>query len=162
MATNGSREATGSTRSAREGAPWWFAAIFVLAGCVIMGVGGGVIPVDPASVHAPGWVIVLCGAAFALGGVLAGLGNRGSEHEALSALIALLFMLCFAGAFSWVAFGPGERAFSGGVSVGPVGAGGRAGETVGRIAFGFGATLMWVFAAAITAKLVRGVRDARR
>ena len=45
---------------------------------------------------------------------------------------------------NWVAFGPGERQFSGGGSVGPVGVGGRVGELPGRIAFGFSAVLLWL------------------
>lgn len=135
------------------------AALFVLAGFAIMGVGGGVIPVDPSSVHAPGWVIVLCGVVFALGGVMAWTNGAGFS-EAWSTGLALVFMLCFAAVFSWVAFGPGERGFSGSGSVGPVSVGGGSGETVGRIAFGFGAVLMWVFVAAIFAKLLKSLRSA--
>ncbi|MDH3734113.1 MAG: hypothetical protein OEU54_11290 [Gemmatimonadota bacterium] len=149
-------------RRSRNGqkAPVWFGAIFVLAGCAIIGVGGGIIPVDPSSVHAPGWVIVLCGVVFALGGVMACLGGDGAGDETLNAALALLFMVCLASAFSWVAFGPGERQFSGGGSVGPVGAGGSVGETVGRVAFGFGSVLMWAFVLAIASKLLKSVRSA--
>jgi hypothetical protein len=42
---------------------------------------------------------------------------------------------------SWVAFGPGSRTFS---AVGPFFATRDAGETLGRIVFGIGATLTWI------------------
>ena len=34
-----------------------------------MGIGLGLIPVDPATVHAPMWVLTACGLVFVLGGV---------------------------------------------------------------------------------------------
>ena len=47
-----------------------FGALFVAAGVAIVLVGVHVIPVDPPSVHAPSWVITICGACFAGGGLM--------------------------------------------------------------------------------------------
>lgn len=137
-------------------APLWFGAIFVIAGCGIMAIGGGVIPVDPSSVHAPGWVIVLCGVVFALAGVMVCL--NGKTGEWMNEAFALLLMVCFATVFSWVAFGPGERQFSGGASAGGVGVGGSVGSTAGRVAFGIGAVMMWMFVVAIGAKSLKRLK----
>ena len=142
--------------SSETPAPLWFGAVFVVAGAGIIGVGSGLIPVDPNSVHAPGWVIVLCGGVFALSGVAACLAGRTDEW--VGELLVLALMVGFATVFSWVAFGPGERQFSGGASVGGVGVTGRVSRTVGRIAFGFGALMMWAIVAAVFAKLVRTLR----
>ena len=50
-------------------------------------------------------------------------------------LIVLTLFACFALMGSWVAFGPGERHFSGTFG---------GGATVGRIAFGIGAIIAWL------------------
>ena len=58
---------------------------------------------------------------------------------------AVLGAACFtsiAWVFDWIAFGPGERQFSGGFSVGGLGISGNPGETFGRIVFGIVAALM--------------------
>jgi len=136
------------------GPPIWFGAIFVLVGAFIMGIGGGIVPVDPSSVHAPGWVVVLCGAVFALAGVATWAGRFGDEW---SEGFALLIVGCFALIASWVAFGPGERQFTGGVSVGPAGGGGPVGDRSGRIAFGVGAVSLWAFTALLIGRLVKRV-----
>jgi hypothetical protein len=47
---------------------------------------------------------------------------------------------------TWVAFGPGPRAFSG---TGMFLLSREAGETVGRIVFGFGAVLTWLITVAL-------------
>ena len=41
-----------------------FAAPFLLMGALIVGIGCNWIPHDPASVHAPRWVLVTCGMVF--------------------------------------------------------------------------------------------------
>ena len=63
----------------------------------------------------------------------------------------------FASIASWIAFGPGEREFSGGASAGPVSVGGSGGETVGRVMFGFGAVLLWLMEVLIAVKLIRSL-----
>lgn len=134
--------------------PWWFGAMFIAAGAAIMGIGVGWIEVDPAKVHAPPWVLTACGGVFVLGGVMT---YASRFDERVNHFLALIMIGLFASIASWIAFGPGERSFSGGASVGPVGVGGSGGETAGRIAFGFGAVLLWLLEAMIAVKLVRSL-----
>jgi hypothetical protein len=124
-----------------------------------MAIGGGVIPVDPSSVHAPGWVIVLAGVVFALAGVM--VCTNGRFDAWVNESLALVLMLCFASVFSWVAFGPGEREFTGGASVGGAGASGPVGSTSGRMAFGIGAIMMWLIVAAIVNNVLKRLKGAR-
>ena len=145
-------------QSSKGPAPWWFGGLFILAGTAIMGLGAGLIPADPSSVHAPGWVIVLCGVVFAMGGVMACMPNDQSETP-LNYVFLLVMMICFASAFSWVAFGPGEREFSGSVSGGGVGVGGSVGSIFGRVVFGFGSIMLWAFVAAIFSKFIKLLRS---
>lgn len=128
---------------------------FLLAGLAIVFVALGWIRVDPSSVHAPPWVLVVCGGIFALPGlglfyygVVNGLGRGARDREeddvfaVLPWLLGLLICGGMAAVAGWVAFGPGERAFSGSVGVGGVGVSGSGGgETLGRRVFGFGAIL---------------------
>jgi hypothetical protein len=60
-------------------------------------------------------------------------------------LLATLVVTCFALTFDWVAFGPGERRFSGNI----MGVGFISGELFGRITFGFFAILLDIFAVAM-------------
>lgn len=60
--------------------------------------------------------------------------------------------------FTWVAFGPGPRHFSIGLD-GLWLRGFGSGETLGRVAFGFGAILTWFFIGAVT---VQALRNAQR
>lgn len=99
-------------------APWWFGGLFLAAGGFIILIGMEVIPVDPSSVHAPMWVITMAGDVFFMGGVMA--PTNGLIPEYASTVLAVIFISMLAAAFSWVAFGPGERQFSGGASVGPI------------------------------------------
>jgi Protein of unknown function (DUF3592) len=57
-------------------------------------------------------------------------------------LLATLVITCFAVTFDWIAFGPGERKFTGSI----MGVGFMSGESMGRIAFGFFAILLDIFA----------------
>jgi hypothetical protein len=61
-------------RGSRLGFPSWggflFGIPFVAAGALIVLVGMKVVRVDPASVHAPYWVLTVAGVSFALGGLM--------------------------------------------------------------------------------------------
>ena len=61
-----------------------------------------------------------------------------------------------AAVFNWVAFGPGPRAFSGGISIPFVSVSGPQSEWSGRVAFGAGAVLIDAFVLWV---IVRGLRD---
>jgi hypothetical protein len=102
----------------------------VAAGLLIIGVGLGVVPVDEADVHAPGWVIVFAGATFLVGG----LAIVSGPESHLNALFGALIGGGLGAVAVWVAFlGPSEH-MSGGVPFLP-----RSWNLVfGRILFGFG------------------------
>ena len=138
---------------------------FLLAGLAIVFVAFGWIRVDPASVHAPPWVLGLCGGMFALTGAVLfgygvtnglGAGARAEEDDVerdehafavMPWLLGLVICAGMAAVAGWIAFGPGERTFSGSAGVGGVGVSGSGGgDTLGRWVFGFGAVLTGVMA----------------
>jgi len=87
----------------------------------------------PPAPGVPLWIVGLAGAVFVLAGMAVALPQRTSRLQ--DVLGALLFT-AFATVGLWIGFGPGQRKFSGGLSVGPVAFGGESNEMVGRIAFG--------------------------
>jgi len=127
---------------------------FLLAGVLICLVALGWIDVDPTSVHAPRWVLGVCGGMFALTGLgilyyavvnALGHGVADDEFPVVSWLLGLVIAGGLAVVASWIAFGPGERVFTGSVGIGGIGAGGPSSESAGRWAFGFGAIVAWIF-----------------
>jgi hypothetical protein len=58
-----------------------------------------------------------------------------------------VLVTCLALIFDWIAFGPGERHFSGAMSFGGSWIGSRSDGTSGRIAFGVAAAVLDLFAA---------------
>ena len=110
----------------------------------------------------PLWFGIAMGATFLLGGLaviiqtLCGGGNTPDGALPESAplwLRSLYYAICFAipvllaAMFTWVAFGAGERHFTGNGAI--------FGEIGGRIAFGLGATLTWLVLAVIAFSKVR-------
>ena len=61
-----------------------------------------------------------------------------------------------AAVFNWIAFGPGERRFGGGIALPFVAVSGPSSEWTGRAAFGIGAVLVDLF---LVWFLERGLRD---
>ena len=130
----------------------------------------GMVPA-PQSSPAPPWVGAIAGLVFVVGGAcfliraLRGPSGQPSPDvprwvRAAQYLAVIAVFAGFAGVNTWVAFGPGERAFSTLV-------GGAArldgGEIVGRAAFGFGAVVAWLCVAVIllsSLKLMTGGRRA--
>jgi hypothetical protein len=92
---------------------------------------------DP--IIADNFVGVPAGLMFVFAGILLGLSPQSSKWRGI---LATLLITCFAVTFDWVAFGPGERKFSGSV----MGFGFLPSELVGRIAFGFFAVVLDVCA----------------
>ena len=89
---------------------------------------------------------------FVFAGVLLALPP---ERAALTRLFGALLITCFAVTFDWVAFGPGERHFAGGLSLGGVGIGARPGELFGRAMFGVGAVMFDIVAVVLWVRLLR-------
>jgi hypothetical protein len=92
------------------------------------------------------------GLMFLLAGILIGLPPQYAKWRSL---LATLLITCFAITFDWVAFGPGERHFTGSA----MGIGFIPGEMMGRIAFGLFAVILDVCAIGMwIAQLRRGFR----
>jgi hypothetical protein len=93
----------------------------------------------------------LAAAIFVFGGALLALPpDRAGWQKLLAALLVTTFALTL----DWVAFGPGERRFSGGISY-IVGIGFRPGEFFGRAVFGAGAVCFDIAAVVMWAGLIR-------
>jgi hypothetical protein len=140
-------------------------------GALIILVAVGIIPGGDAPLEAPGWVVAAAGCAFVLAGaaMIVGYAVAGGATpdgdlppgtprwvRVTRSLLGLGIIGSLAAVATWVAFGPGPRAFS--VTLPFVGQG-PGNETVGRVAFGLGAVLMWVILAAF---VVVSVQRARR
>jgi hypothetical protein len=125
----------------------------------------------------PQWVGICAGAIFLAGGLAVMLQSLPAAKpmpdgslspdaprwvQGASLALALFIVGSFAAVFLWIAFGPGERHFSGGVSFGGIGVTetfGAANEMFGRVAFGFGAALACVM---FIAFLINGARRLMR
>jgi hypothetical protein len=102
------------------------------------------------------WVGLIVGLAFACGGIAVTLqtatgatpGGAGASEppgtpkwvRPTLTLLSLAIVASLAAIASWVAFGPGTRAFSGPIPFLP----GWLNESLGRAVFGFGAILAWI------------------
>ena len=132
--------------------------IVLATGVPICLIGAGVIAPDKSSIHAPLWVVFVAGLVFVFAGGLLGLGGFASAKpdgslpadtpwtlRLLQYLCGLVVIAALATVGSWVAFGSGPRNFTvttsflGSANTGP------GDDTIGRIAFGFGAILTWLF-----------------
>jgi hypothetical protein len=98
------------------------------------------------------FVVVPAGLIFVFAGVLLGLppGREGPRR-----VFAALLVSAFAITFDWIAFGPGERQFSGAISLG-IGVGFHPGEWFGRAAFAIPAVIMTCVAAVMWTRLALG------
>lgn len=122
-------------------------------------VGGGLLPIPggPANLHAPLWVLFCVGLAFLLAGIallVQRFGRADARGElpadappllrVIQYLTGVAIFVSFALIGSWVAFGPGERAFSGTLMFPDA----RTNEILGRALFGVGAIISWACAVA--------------
>jgi hypothetical protein len=97
-------------------------------------------------------VLFPAGLSFVFAGVLVALPPG---RAALQRFFGALLVTAFALTLDWIAFGPGERHFSGGISIG-IGIGFNPGQLLGRIAFGIGAVILDIMAAVLwTRELAR-------
>ena len=79
------------------------------------------------------------------------------ERKRLMQLFGALLLTSFAVTFDWIAFAPGERHFSGGISLGGLSIGARPGELLGRAMFGVGAVVFDIVAAVLWLRLLRAL-----
>jgi hypothetical protein len=143
-----------------------FAALAAAFGVFYILLGARLLPVSEAAAHDndPHWLVLCVGLAFLLAGVAIAIQTFGKANaagelpaaapcwmHAAQHLAAFTIAACLAAIGSWVAFGPGEREFSGGLPfLGPA-----VNSMIGRTAFGLGAVLTWLCLAAIA---VSGLR----
>jgi hypothetical protein len=143
-----------------------YAAIAAAFGVFYILLGLRLLPISDAAAHEndPHWLVFCVGLAFLLAGVAVALqafGHANAAGELPAAaprwmragqhLTAFMIVACLAAIGTWIAFGPGEREFSGGLPfLSP-----SANSMIGRIAFGVGAVLTWLCLAAIA---VSGLR----
>jgi hypothetical protein len=141
-------------------------------GVVIILGGLGVLRLRPApDVADSPWVLVCAGLAFVFAGgaVIVGFavaGGTGPDGDLPSGtpftvrltqyFLGLGTVGSMTAVFTWIAFGPGERNFSTTVALPVIVHRGSSDDTSGRVMFGIGAVLMWIFL------LTFGVSGARR
>lgn len=144
--------------------------VFMAIGLVILLLASGIVPGAPPRLEAPPWVVACAGLAFVLcGGTImigyAVAGGAGPDGDLppgtpLSIRIAqytlgLGFVGSLAAITSWIAFGPGPRTFT---ATGPFLGGGATSEATGRVVFGIGAVLIYVFLAALVVVSIKRLR----
>lgn len=121
-------------------------------------------PADP-TLAWMGWLIgaVFMGAGLIV--IMRGVLNASDRSDDLPAgapplarlandALGIAIVCGMAAMFSWVAFGPGPRHFSIGIAGLFTNTSGS-GDTIGRVAFGFGALLFWFMTAAFAVMTVR-------
>jgi len=138
-------------------------AYFILVGTRLLPIPGG-----PSNLHGPLWLVLCVGLAFFLASiaiVIQTLGHANAVGDlppeaprwmpAVQYLIGLAIFICFGAIMSWVAFGPGERKFSGSFMFFD-----QATNTmIGRTVFGVAAVLIWLGTAAVVAFGIRKFSD---
>lgn len=138
----------------------------IAAGLPLLLIGLGVLPMPPRSAPGAQWIGAVAGICFMLAGLSIAVGaihgvsetgelpkDTGWWMRLFYYVIGLVIAAALASIGSWIAFGPGPRAFSG---TGMFLLSPDAGALVGRIVFGFGAVLTWLITIAL------GVRGARK
>jgi hypothetical protein len=143
-----------------------------LIGVYFLLVGLSALPL-PSKLNGPIWMVLCIGLVFFLAGIaviIQGIGHGNDRGElpagapewmrALQYTIVGVMFAAFAMIASWIAFGPGDRSFSGSVPLW-----GSIGAFIGRAAFGFSAIILWLctlgFVIAGMRRLLRGRPDSR-
>lgn len=94
-----------------------FVGLFLVAmGLLVVAMSADLIHVEPDQFHAPRWVAAAAGLAFVLAGLILLISNHSAPK--LQGLLGAFVVTLLAAVANWVAFGPGERRFSGVFSVG--------------------------------------------
>lgn len=83
----------------------------IAMGAFIGGIGLGWIPCDPESLRAPRWVVGVCGAVFAAGGVGV-FANALGRDRAVAPAVGAIVLVGLAVVCHWIAFADGERRFT--------------------------------------------------
>ena len=152
----------GESTPATPASKYFAASVAMFAGAFFFAVGAGLLPIPggPSNLHGPLWLVLCVGFAFFLAGVaiiiqlLCHANDSGDLPpgaplwlRAMQYLIGLCIFVCFGAISSWVAFGPGERHFSGTFMFGDA----TTNAAIGRVDFGAGAIITWLCTAAFAA-----------
>lgn len=138
----------------------------VAMGLFLLLLGLGIVPMKPRAGDGPLWIGVVAGLCFMLAGIsiavgaIHGVSETGELPKDTGRWLRLFYTVVgvvLAGSLatigSWVAFGPGPRAFGGtGMFLLSL----EANAMIGRIVFGFGAVVTWLITIAFA---VRGARQ---
>jgi len=137
---------------------------FSAAGLYFMLGAGGILPMPEAD--GPAFVVFCAGAAFLFAGLTcvvrakAGMDDRQTDVPDDAALwlklsyraLGIGVMGAFATIGTWIAIGSGPRAFTIGGSFGEMQ---TSGQTLGRVVFGLGAVIVWIYVIALSVGTVR-------
>jgi len=115
-----------------------FGWIFFLVGLPFIGMSLDIFPVDESTVHAPIWVIGLCGFVFSLVGLMILLGEKSPINNLLGGILVLSFALIG----GWVALFGDSAQFSGGAPI----LSDSQNVVVARILFGSGSLMCFAIA----------------
>jgi hypothetical protein len=157
-------DSTMTTASIPPAVRWLIAAVLTFLGGIALAVGLGGILLPPEQLRAPLWIVAACGVSFGALGVAVALEGA-DRYKRLRSGLGLVFLLSFATVFNWIAFGPGERHFSGHTTIGvggeavPISAGES--ELTGRVVFGIVAVAVNLMIAVPLARAI-GRRHGRR
>ncbi|MEP1152347.1 MAG: hypothetical protein ABJH08_11520 [Balneola sp.] len=102
-----------SSKKLSEKQTKFFGWIFALIGLPFIGMAFGIFQADESTIHAPLWVIGLCGFVFSLAGIMILLGEKSPVNNLLGGLLVLSFALIG----GWVALFGDSAQFSGGSSI---------------------------------------------
>ncbi len=114
----------------------------------------GLITPRPDSMRAPEWVVFLAGCTFFLAGCLILLPESWVKARGF---LGVVLLSAFAAVFDWISFGPGERHFSGGFSIGQLFSSGGSDEVTGRVVFGIAAASMSLLALWVWGRWLRSL-----
>jgi len=131
--------------------------LFAGSGLYFILAGAGVLP-SPGRIYGPQWLLFATGLVFIAGGMsvfvrgwLSAPDNKSKlpadapgAAVAIQWIAALVIIVSLASIGSWIAFASGDREFATNVPMQ-----GSLRETVGRVAFGIGAVITWLLAAAV-------------
>lgn len=131
----------------------WIGLLPLLAGAATILYSTGIFQAADSNFNGPRWMGALFGVTFFGAGLLVSLADERFKYfhtdwwfKLLMLFSGLTFPLSFVIMFNWVAFGPGEREFSGGISIPFLSVNfSNANEIIGRIVFGIPSLLMDLF-----------------
>ena len=132
--------------------------LMMFMGFMVLAITFGLIPSDPSSIHAPGWVLAVFGGTFVIAGLwvilLRSIRQDAAGVKWINLLFALFVLLAISVICLWIGFGPGERIFVNTDSLTGMLTSLFTDPTLGRIFFGFFGVLMT--AATIAIAVIQG------